>query len=426
MRRRVLDVAAEPADDCRVSPQAVAFPAVVIGGGAAGLWLLDELTRRNHAALLLEAHALGAGQTIASQGIIHGGLKYTLKGAFTRSAGAIADMPGVWRECLEGRRQPNLRNTIVRAPYCHLWRTESLSSKLSMIGARVGLRVRPVAVPQDARPQILADCPGTVQRIDEHVIDPASFLKDLADQHRSRIIKIEPGSLRVAASRPVTIDIEAGQQRATITADRLILAAGQGNAALREMLTQNGDRVRVSGSMQRRPLHMVMLRGSPEALPELNGHCVDGGRTRVTITTARDSGGRNVWQVGGQVAEDGVAMEPAQLIAHARRELQESLAGFEPNQIEWSTYRVDRAEGVTSSGARPDDVTIFEDHGGTIITAWPTKLALVPQLARQVAENLAKVTRQPPTGDPRAFEHWPRPDVALPPWETATQWFADA
>ena len=43
---------------------------VIFGGGAAGLWLLDELVRAGRSTLLLEAHELGSGQTIASQGII--------------------------------------------------------------------------------------------------------------------------------------------------------------------------------------------------------------------------------------------------------------------------------------------------------------------------------------------------------------------
>ena len=47
---------------------------VIFGGGIAGLWLLDELHRAGMTTLLLEAHELGSGQTIASQGIIHGGL----------------------------------------------------------------------------------------------------------------------------------------------------------------------------------------------------------------------------------------------------------------------------------------------------------------------------------------------------------------
>ncbi len=51
---------------------------LLIGGGVAGLWALDVLTSRGLSCLLAEAGELGRGQTVASQGIVHGGLKYTL------------------------------------------------------------------------------------------------------------------------------------------------------------------------------------------------------------------------------------------------------------------------------------------------------------------------------------------------------------
>ncbi len=96
-------------------PAAMQVDVLIFGGGAAGLWLLDELARRGDRVLLLEAARLGAGQTIASQGIIHGGLKYTLQGALTPSAVQIREMPGLWRDCLAGRRLPDLRNVRLRA-----------------------------------------------------------------------------------------------------------------------------------------------------------------------------------------------------------------------------------------------------------------------------------------------------------------------
>ena len=139
---------------------------VIFGGGAAGLWLLDELSRRGIFTLLLEAGELGGGQTIASQGIIHGGLKYTLQGLLTGSAANIRDMPSTWRDCLAGRRAPELTKTRVRAEYCHLWRTDSLSSRLGMIGAKMGLRVAPQNLETGSRPAVLAHCPGQVARLD--------------------------------------------------------------------------------------------------------------------------------------------------------------------------------------------------------------------------------------------------------------------
>jgi hypothetical protein len=39
---------------------------LIFGGGAAGLWLLDDLLRAGCGTLLLEANDLGSGQTIAS------------------------------------------------------------------------------------------------------------------------------------------------------------------------------------------------------------------------------------------------------------------------------------------------------------------------------------------------------------------------
>ena len=68
---------------------------LIFGGGAAGLWLLAELTGKGHAAVLLESSRLGSGQTIAAQGILHGGLKYTLQGLLTPSAQHISAMPAI-------------------------------------------------------------------------------------------------------------------------------------------------------------------------------------------------------------------------------------------------------------------------------------------------------------------------------------------
>ncbi len=164
---------------------------LIFGGGAAGLWLLDTLAWRGARALLLESDRLGSGQTIAAQGIIHGGLKYTLQGVLTPSALQIREMPRYWRECYAGRCQPDLRGMRLRAPFCYLWRTESLASRLAMIGARVGLSVAPQVLPDDDRPAFLARCPGTVARLDEPVIAPESLLETLFAKHRSRILKIE-------------------------------------------------------------------------------------------------------------------------------------------------------------------------------------------------------------------------------------------
>src|SRR5580692_9327003 len=385
---------------------------LIFGGGAAGLWLLDELARRGDRVLLLEAARLGAGQTIASQGIIHGGLKYTLQGALTPSAVQIREMPELWRDCLAGRRLPDLRGVRLRAAICHLWRTDSLGSRLGMIGARVGLRVAPQVVSTDERPIALAGCPGTVARLDEPVLAPESLLAALVAGNARRVLHIDRAAGTV---RRVQLTDPATGRRLQIEPRHVVLTAGRGNADLRTRAGLPTTR------MQTRPLHMVLVRGE---LPHLNGHCVDGRTTRVTITSdteRSDTGaaGRTVWQVGGQIAEIGVALDERSLLARAADELAAVIPGLDLQRVEWAAYRVDRAEQATPGGKRPETVGIL--HEGNVITAWPTKLALVPCLAERIVALLPAATAGSATAgaatagsadDAEIGDEWPRATIA--------------
>lgn len=407
--------------------------AIIFGGGVTGLWLVDELRRAGRAAVLIERDTLGGGQTIASQGIIHGGLKYTLDGALNSAAEAIREMPQLWRTCLNGQRAPDLRGTRVRAQFCHLWRTGGLGSRVGMWGAKLALRVRPVSLPEADWPATLRGTAGEVLRLDEQVIDPASLLRNLAEQNVAALLDCgtdHPPEFQLDdAGRITAIALHsAGDgKRLTIHPQVVILAAGAGNADLRERCGL------IDSRMQRRPLHMLLLRGD---LPELNGHCTEGARTRVTITTDRDSAGRTVWQVGGQLAEDGVKLSREQLIARACHELRETVGDLQFERLEWATYRIDRAEAITGDGHRPNDA--WSKREGNVITVWPTKLALAPRAAAQVLAQMpppqpcrvGRAQRNPPIDAPQnppvdspldslASLEWPRPRVALPPWEEA-------
>ncbi|GAB4149231.1 MAG: FAD-dependent oxidoreductase [Planctomycetaceae bacterium] len=397
---------------------------VIFGGGVAGLWLLDELIRREFSAVLCEANTLGSGQTVASQGILHGGLKYTLQGRMTNSALGIRDMPAVWRDCLAGKRTPDLTGTRIRSPHCYLWRTESMTSRLGMIGAKFGLRVAPKSLNQNERPEVLSSCPGTVAVLEEPVIAPDSFIADFASQHRQHLLKIfmddglsfevsEPGHIHT-----IKLNAPDSEQSLHLKSRHVVFTAGAGNEKLRERAGLK------TPAMQRRPLHMVLLRGN---LPELNGHCVDGRKTRVTITSDVDSQSRRIWQIGGQVSERGVSMDAEQLIAHTRAELMNVIPGIDFTGAEWATYRVDRAEGITRNQRRPE--TICVRHEGNTITAWPTKLVLAPQLAMTVAEKISQgCSSTHPLSEQDLFRlnEWSKPGVALPPWEALTNWITDA
>ena len=395
------------------SSQPPHLDAVLFGGGIAGLWLLSELTRQCYPAVLCENHSLGHPQTVGSQGIIHGGLKYTLKGLFTPSADRIKEMPVIWRQCLADQRHPHLAATRLRSDHCHLWRTESFTSKLAMVGARAKLRVAPKKLDRSDWPAPLRDCPGEVYQLDEQVISPTSCLEALAAPLRDRLIQIDPAT-GVTFKRPTQgqiadLTLHHGDHTLTLRANRIIFIAGAGNAALRAAVGLSTD------VMQRRPLQMVLCRG--RNLPWLNGHCVDRASTRVTITSDTDRDGRTVWQVGGQVSEDGVNMDRDQLITHARREVEAAVPNVDLTDTQWATYRIDRAEGLTPGGLRPDGPTLHTD--GNVLTAWPTKLALAPVLAERIVTELPDPQA---AHDLQPFADWPRPTVALPPWDTIDSW----
>ncbi|MEM7577865.1 MAG: FAD-dependent oxidoreductase [Planctomycetota bacterium] len=406
---------------------------LIVGGGVAGLWTLDVLRRAGLSCVLLEHDALGTGQTVGSQGIVHGGLKYTLSGTLTGSAQAIRDMPLVWREALEGKPgRPDASATRMRSQFCHLWRTGRWSSRLGMVGARVGLRVKPKRIEREAWPAVLRGV-GDVFRLEEQVVDPASFVSALAGLHPECMIKThgEPTIVRDAMGVKVW-GVSSGDQALRFAPRWVALTAGLGNAALRELAGITESR------MQRRGVHMILAREAVPGsgvLPELNGHCVDGQKTRVTITTDRDApgeDGRRVWQIGGQVSEDGTEMDADTLIRHAMVEVSASLGGRDVTTgVAWSTYRLDKAEVTTAGGLRPDDAFVERSGSpasgarGNVLTCWPTKLALAPRVAELVLEH-AKTGYVPETSNAErlaeALRSVERPSVAPPPWAQPRDW----
>jgi len=397
---------------------------VIIGGGVAGLWTLDQLVRDGHQAVLLEVSRLGLGQTASAQGIIHGGLKYSLSGTTSSSALGVKQMPAVWSECLAGAREPDLRDVTLRSRSCLLWRGSSLGSRLGFLGARLGLEVTPRRLEPGNRPPLLADHPGPVAEMDEPVIDPVSLLQSLAKRHQQRLFLYDRDRISWKLARPGVVSglriwhpwdsLPGSMLQLAPTA--VVLAAGAGNAKLRQQLGLSAM------ATQKRPLHMVMVRGEPSQLPQLCGHQVDGAHTRITITSDVDTQGRTVWQLGGQVAEDGVGMTRQELVDFVAKELAEVLPRLELGGLEVNTYRVDRAEAATGGGGRPETQSLQVE--GNTLTAFPTKLALAPVLALEVSAAIGDLAARAPRGVSRSLEtiDWPRPEVARPPWESATDW----
>jgi len=383
---------------------------VIFGGGVAGLWLLTRLHQAGYQTLLLENKALGAGQTRFSQGIIHGGTKYALTGKLTASSESIFAMPKIWRDCLEGKGEVDLSAAKILSEYQYMWSTPGLLSRLSGFFASRIVRGRMQAIKKEDYPAAFQykKFKGKVYRLDEPVLDAASIIDALAKPNISHIMQIN--SVTEYSDKKLTIESCNGDVW-EISTTKIILAAGKGNA---ELLNQVGQS---SPEMQLRPLQMVMLRGS---LPDkLYAHCLGASvNPRITITSGEDKQGNIVWYLGGQLAEDGVRRTKAEQINEAKKELRSLMPWLNFELIEWATLNIDRAEPKQKEGQRP--ATSFYYEKNNIITTWPTKLALAPNLANDVLNELEKqnIKKSGVTELP-SFIH---ATVADLPWQEEEKW----
>ena len=387
------------------------FDCVLIGGGIAALWTLDALDEAGFATALVEPWRLGGGQTLWSQGIIHGGTKYSLSGLLHPGSNAVSEMPGRWLDSLEGRRRPDLRDVAVLSRETWLWRTGSIASRLGMLGARLALRTRPEEVAAEDRPPLLRSA-GEVHRLGEPCLDTRSLVASFRKTHEPRMVAAagpesisfadEGGRLRVSVG---TVAGESTRLRTRL----VILAAAGGNDRFRASLG-------LDPASQRRPLHMGLVRGEASRLPACFGHCVDGAATRVTITSATTDDGRIAWQVGGKIAEEGVSLDGPAFLDRLRSELDATLPELDLDPLEFASYRPDRVEARTVGGVRPDDAVLIDDHPAAV-TLFPTKLALAPRGAELVL-GAVRARGIRPSGV--AAIDALRPDIGPSPWNEAS------
>lgn len=376
----------------QTGPSDIDLDAVVIGGGIAGLWLLNLLTGRGYSAVLLEADRLGGCQTLASQGMIHGGIKYALSGRLTGASEAIADMPARWRRCLSGNGELDLSGLTPLSERYYLFADDGTLGRLTTFFASRSIRGRVRRLQRNNYPPALAvpGFGGVVYELDDFVLDTGELLEALrqpvADRAYQR--RVEPDDL-VPTDDACVVDCGSVRLRAR----RIIVTAGAGAESLLDRLGAGAPQ------MQRRPLHQVLVRHDyPDPL---YAHCLTGIRRaepRLTITSHRPgdpgSGDHNtwLWYLGGQIAGDGVALTEQALITHARRELASCVPWIRWQDAEFSTLRINRAEPALGNRRRPDQA--FAAAAGSAVVAWPTKLSLVPDLGDRVLGLL------PPPGAP--------------------------
>ena len=401
------------------SPVYIDLDIAIIGGGVAGLWLANRLKRHGFKLALFEQNALGSDQTMASQGMIHGGMKYTLSGMLTGASETIADMPKHWRACLCGEGDVDLRNTRLLSDHFYLWSGSSVTSKLSSFLASTALNGRVDPVPDDRRPPVLrhADFGGNLYKLEDIVLDVHSLITNLAHNVEAQCFHIDWSKAGwQTESNMLSLSIDHDGQTYLVRAHRFIFCAGKGNGNLLESIGLKRP------AMQLRPLQQVMIRHQYPY--SFYGHCLGAETTpRLTISSHRLNTTDYVWYLGGSIAEKGASLTSEELIIKAQLELAELLPWVDFSGAEWKTLPIERAEPLQPNFLRPENAFVGAAPGlANLLVAWPTKLTLVPNLANQVLDLLKANGITPSTDVTNTVSLQgvlPHPPIAATPWEIA-------
>lgn len=388
--------------------EAAEIDVAVLGGGIAGLWLLARLHAHGFDAHLFERDALGSGQTIASQGIIHSGVKYTFDGVNRPQTEALSSMPKIWLDCIAGRGEVDLRGTEVLAGNQLMFTTGGLVNRIAGAFATKALRSDVAALERDRFPELFRarEFSGKLYQLEEPVLATKTVLAALtghgcpASIHRGQVRELRREGERVSG-----LQFEGAAVRPRVC----IFTSGAGNEWFAAQLGLDKSKV-----TQRRPLRMFLARGMPH---RVYAHClVPEPKPRVTITT-HDLNGEHVWYLGGNIAEKAVGLSDTEALRWAHGEMMNVFPWLDWSRVRWAIHDVDRAEPAASK-LLPSGPTLTTV--GNAALAWPTKLALAPALASQA---LRWIEQQGVTPSHRKTElPLPRAEVARYPWEEVREW----
>ena len=369
----------------------------VCGGGIAGLWAMHALRAQGFSPFLIERHTLGGAQTLAAQGILHGGMKYALDGKVDDIALKLREMPPRWLESIAGRGEVDLSGTQILSENQYLWSDGSLLSKLSgAMGAKM-LQGDVSALPKEEWPIAFRDLGyrGSVRALEETIIDVRSALVALSKPLAGRLFRADEIIPQTEGETVTALELRLTDGSTCRLRPRFVVAtAGAGNEAFAAALPFPQP------ATQRRPLRQIMVRGVPH---KLYGHCIIADpKPRVTVTSHTTQDGTPIWYLGGNIAEKSWQMSEEGAFKFAANELAAIFPKHDWTQYEYAAWDGDRAEPHQNVRFMPSEPTV--SVLGNCALAWPTKLVFAPGLASKITQEVAA-----------RIQPCPAPELPLPP-----------
>jgi len=323
-----------------VTRRSLSVDAAIVGGGISGLWLANLLVGRGFSVVICEPRGVGGLQTLASQGIVHGGTKYALGGTGPL-AGALTEMPDRWRACLGGTGEIDLRGVNVLA---------------EKVDIHIG---------------------DDTAEIDDFVLDVPSLVGRLARPIADRIVPttVLPDSLVDNGSGVGRIELDSS----TIHARVVVLAAGAGNTTLAQQAGFS------EAPLRHRPLRQTIVRlrrGVPVYAHWMSSP--DSAEPTLTVTSHGSA-----LSIGGTVADAGASRGEAAQVVLVKDLLRQAFPSIDVESAGFETFVAVRAEPVSNAIRNLPDAYVAR-HGNCLLCL-PVKLSLAPRLGDLVLAELGNL-----------------------------------
>jgi RNA polymerase sigma factor (sigma-70 family) len=379
----------QPPSKVATRPADIDVDVLIIGGGAMGLFVANDLARRGYSVLVLEIDRLGGGQTCHSHLYIHGGHVYReaalvngLKVAFGLFQTWLAAHPEVERAWM---------------PSIIAYRNRRLAQQRVDFWHSVGLHSSPVST----LPSVITG--GDIQ--------VAYETPEIAIRGQSLICALSTpigDAIGRATTTGFSVDSASGRiERVTAVAPKgdeivfhpraVIFAAGDGNQALLDAVAAagGGRAAGTSTAQQIRLSHMLAVKGPRDILPPLTGvfHV-----SHALFIVTRLVGSEVVWLVSDErgprvpslsaVPDSAAQWLPG--IDQALRELAPTVftRADVRRRLSWLCYQAPKAEARTSDGRIPQGPRIEQFGFSNLWVAWPTKLTLAPAASRELVQQV--------------------------------------
>ena len=284
------------------------------------------------------------GQTLASQGMIHGGLKYALTGLLSNESEAIAEMPFRWRNCLHSKRQ-RLICVALKILSNNYYMYSSKIGKLASFFASKALRGRIEKVAHDDKPEVFNQFKGLLYKLNDLVLNTESLLRELLSGLEDRVFKLECSDKTV---KKIDRGYQLNLSDTKIETDTLINCSGNGTQSLLETLNIS------EFNIQNRPLKQIIV----DAPQDLNmfAHCL----TNLSSTEPQNDHHNppekeKIWYIGGRLATEGAHLSDDVLIQKAKAELKHMCILAKPKEGVYENSSNRRVEPHTKNQRKPDE-----------------------------------------------------------------------